>query len=1108
MTMTVSPLTFIPTDDLRNAEYVIDDILDDVLFIKAQSEDKDIAEFREKYVAVLSKVLGGQFDTFEDKGLRGDVDDIMEYAEKTFGKDVVDKLKPETEKYLQSAFRTGQRMKVVPENIQTLWDRPRREAVDWLVDHDRFWIGKVFPEHLSDGFRDTITEGLKQGLGRKDIGRMLRESVMGTPGLPGKQEYYTRIASTSITRANNWGGIFSLHAAGFTEYTIRAVMDERTSAICREMNGKRFSVKESFSLVQDALSGPPSAIEDISPFPKLDRKRGEHYITVGKSKQYLTGKTSSWLAGHGLSLPPYHPSCRSSYVVTEEQEQEHHAVIEPGRPPFNVKDLSPVAMKLDGMHEKKVFQDRQGNRWLFKPVGKNEEFRVWGDRAAADLAERLGIPTPEVYVTEIGGRTGSIQKMFDVAGNFRGINPTTLTRDELSAIQQEHVFDWLISNHDAHPGNMIRMKDGRLAGIDKGQMFRFFGKDKLSIDYNPNPERSLYNDLFSAYTDGKDVNLLSPSHSDLKSLLKKIKDIPDDEFKQILSPYAKRAAASGRLAYDTEEEFFKQVLKRKNDIDREVTNFYNRLRRTRQKVLGTLPKKKAGVFREIDAAFMKKVKESGGLGQSMFVAGDDFENMNLLVYQVKGKGMFLEGKLRAGSQSKLLQRLGIDAGIAEPDEYWDRVLKMAKSYNHHLGPGGDGEIPDHTADLWDRLMKDLKSDKSGKAKQYRKYVSSLASKRGRKISWSKKALGKKIEQYVPPQKKLSGKLAPYTVQTTKGWDYKKSVKHGEVHLAAGKRSFAGTGYDVDLKDGVKLHFIQHGDNNKYSKFGKIRIEIKDDSPSGIRKALKKLGDLGMDSGLATKEDMELLYLSKVSYAAGVGDDIKITPSMSVRQRIKAYRNYWEKNLRVRDITKVKSYSPVPRFDEDRGWGRWTRFDIDPGKFEKEMKGYTLGHNFHGSRTKVINEILGSGGALEATEEKYRIGLPISGMSPIADQSSGGASYVFTRVAGPRTGRQFDVIFSKDLLLDPDTISYNSDYYGRVEPGFIASHRKRTIEDWKKLTGSGNNETLIRNNLPLAEYLERINAGSESERQSIIRSFHKHGITKMRGKKIEDIVKVR
>ena len=1105
MKTVASPLTFVSTDDLHSAGIVIDDILDDVLFIKAQQEDKDVAEFRKKYTAVLEKILKGQFDTFEDKGLRGDVDDIMEYAEKSFGREVADKLKPDTEKYLQRAFRTGQRMDVVPEKIQTLWDRPRREAVDWLVDHDRFWIGKVFPEHLSDGFRDTITEGLKEGLGRKEIGRMLRESVIGAPGLPGKQEYYTRIASTSVTRARNWGGMFSLHAAGFTEYTIRAVMDERTSAICREMNGKRFSVKESFSLVQDALSGPPSRIEDISPFPEYDREKGEHYITVGKSKRYLAGKTSNWLAGHGLSLAPYHPNCRTTYTVTEEQVQEHHAVIEPGRPPFDVKNLSPVAMDLDGMHEKSVFEDKEGNRWLFKPVGKNEEFRVWGDRAAADLAGRLGIPTPEVYATEIGGRTGSIQKMFDVAGNFRGINPTTLTRDELSAVQREHVFDWLISNHDGHPGNMIRTKDGKLVGIDKGQMFRFFGKDKLSVDYNPNPERSLYNDLFKSYTDGKDVNLLSPSHKDLKSLFKKIKHIPDDEFRQILSPYAKRAAASGRLAFDTEDEFFRHVLARKNDIDRGVTNFYNRLRRARQKVLGKTTRKVAA-FRDVDAAFVKKVKESGPMGQSLFVAGDDFENMNLLVYQVEGKGFLLEGKLRAGSQSKLLQRLGIDAGVTEPDEYWERVLKVAKSYNHHLGPGGDGEMPDHTADLWKKLLRETKEDTSDKAKFYKKYLSSLGTERKKKISWSEKGLGQKIWKHIPPKRKVPGKV-PFTVKVTDAWDYKKLAREGRIRLGMGRQHFAGTGYDVDLGGGVNLHFIQHGDENKYSKFGKIRIEIPKDNPAGIRKALDKLKDLGLDSGLASKDDLEYLYLSKVSYAAGVSDKVRITPSMSVKQRIKAYREFWQKEIKVDDITKVKDYSYIPRFDQDRGWARWTRFDVDARDFDKEMKGYTLGHSFHGNRKKAIQDILDSGGSLAATEEKFRIGIPIRGMSPDADQRTGGASYVFTRVAGPRTSRRFDVVFRKDLLRDPDTISYTSDYYGRVEPDFMASHRKRTIDEWKKLSGHSSNETLIRNNLPLAEYLERVNAESESERKSIIRMFHDRGIKKIGNRKIEDIVRV-
>jgi SPP1 gp7 family putative phage head morphogenesis protein len=419
----------------------------------------------------------------------------------------------------------------VPEKIQTLWDRPRQEALDWLVEHDRFWIGKVFPEHLSDEFRGVIADGLNRGLGRQDIGRRLRDVVMGRPGVPAKQEFYRRIAATSVNRARNWGAVFSLEEAGFTEYEIRAVMDERTSAICRFMNGKVFRVRDAMDTVQRALSGPPSAIERIAPWPRYDAKRGDHYLTAGGSRHYLSGKSSRWLSDRGLSLPPYHGNCRTIYLVTRRQFEEHREVVEPAAPPFDVSELEPVRMRLDGMHEKQVFRDKEGSRWLFKPVGRGEEFRAWGDRAAVELAERLGLPTPEVYVTEIGGRTGSLQRMFDAAGNFRGVNPTALTAEELAAIQREHVFDWLISNHDGHAGKFLRLADGRTVAIDKGQLYRFFGKDKLDVGYVPNPERSLYSEVFGAYARGEDVKLLPPSHREIEGLLKRIEALPDEEFR-------------------------------------------------------------------------------------------------------------------------------------------------------------------------------------------------------------------------------------------------------------------------------------------------------------------------------------------------------------------------------------------------------------------------------------------------------------------------------------------------------------------------------------------------------------------------------------------------
>ncbi len=380
--------------DLERADRIVGDILGDVLLVKAEPENARIAGFRERYAAALGKVLRGQFDRFESEGLRGEIDDVMAYAEEAFGLEVAEKLLPDTKRYLKRAFRTGQKIGVVPDSVKILWDKPRQEALDWLVEHDRFWIGKVFPEHLSGDFRQAITAGLQEGLGRKDIGRRLRDMVMGTPGVPRKLEYYKRIASTTVNRARNWGGVFSLHAAGFTEYEIRSVEDERTSNICREMSGKVFRVRDAMDLVQRAIDSPPSAIEQLAPWPRYDTERRDHYLTVDGSRQYLAGKNTQWLAGHGLSLPPYHGNCRSTYVVTVSQVTEHREVVQPAAPPFDVAGLAQVKMPLDGIHEKSVFEDPDGDRWLFKPARRGEEFTAWGDRAAAELAKRLGIPTP------------------------------------------------------------------------------------------------------------------------------------------------------------------------------------------------------------------------------------------------------------------------------------------------------------------------------------------------------------------------------------------------------------------------------------------------------------------------------------------------------------------------------------------------------------------------------------------------------------------------------------------------------------------------------------------------------------------------------------------
>jgi len=1089
-----------PTGTLRKAERLVTAILCTLCFSKAAAPD-EFAKFERLYRQALGRVIKSQVAEFAEIDFKAEIADVMQYAQNVFGEKMADKLEPEIKRYLTNAFRLGQTIKYVPEHIQTRFDLKHQLAVDWLVKHDQFWIGKVFPENLSGDFKKIIADGIEEGFGHKAIGEKLSTFMLGERGVGGKQYLYDRVASTTVSRARNWGSIYSLHEAGFEEYQIRAVMDERTSAICREMDGKVFKVALAMKTVQKALKSSPADIETLSPFPRWDKGQGDFYIAPKGKPLYFSGKSSNWLQSHGLSLPPYHPNCRTTYIVTTTQYRE----IETGAPPFDVSELEEVPMQLDGMHTKIVYKDKEGNHWLFKPVGEGDEFRAWGDHAAAQLAEKLGLETPEIYITTIGGKHGSLQKMYDVAGNFRSVAAKALTEEELAVIQREHIFDWLISNHDGHAGNLIRTRDGQLVGIDKGQLFRFFGKDRLSYKYNPNPEKSFYNQVFEAYARGEDVKLLDINSPQIKQLFDAIEKLDDDEFVSILASYAERAAKQGRLAHGTQEAFLRKALERKHSLQSDFKKFYASLDKERKTALGAVTELKP--LRPIDAAFVKKVKESGTMGQSVLVGGEDFENMNLLAYYIDGDGVILEGKLRAQAQSKLLQRLGIDAGAAAVDPYWDDVLTLAKSYNHHLGVKGDGIIPEHTAKLWQELRKKLAKDKTALGKHYRKYVDSLAELKRKDVIWDKAAVGRKVELYVPPKGKAP-KGSRYKAKVGSGWDYSKEAKQGRVTLKKGKKDFGGTGYDVDLGDDVKLHYIQHGDHNKYSKQGRIRIEIDAPTPAKLRKAIEKIKQLGLDSGLATAEDMEYLYLSKVSYAAGVIDDIPVTPAMTTKQKITALKKYWEKKLGVRDLRKLKEYDPTPHFDLDKGWARWRRFDIPADKFEKEMGDYILGHSTYGDVDKAIEKILDSDGSLFATEEKFRIGVTIRGMSPASDQASGGASYVFTRIAKAQKKKSYSLVFDRHLLLDPDSISYDSDLFGRVTPESITKNRKRAISEWKKCANRSGNETLIRNNVPLLEYLEQVNVKNQQQRTAILKSFRKRGITEIRGRKIEEIVKVR
>lgn len=187
-----------------------------------------------------------------------------------------------------------------------------RGAVAALADQQLWWIGRFWGEHLSKTISATITrEAVVGGLGREEVGRIVRGVVGGTfpgVGVPGTwsgstEQYFTSLAGTVRNQASNYGVLTTFVEGGVERYRIVAVLDKRTSDVCRLMDGREFSVRTGAKLAADRLDADsPEAVKNVSPWRSAT------------SAETIAGAENpeEALSRAGMALPPYHGSCRSS----------------------------------------------------------------------------------------------------------------------------------------------------------------------------------------------------------------------------------------------------------------------------------------------------------------------------------------------------------------------------------------------------------------------------------------------------------------------------------------------------------------------------------------------------------------------------------------------------------------------------------------------------------------------------------------------------------------------------------------------------------------------------------------------------------------------------
>lgn len=192
-----------------------------------------------------------------------------------------------------------------------------------LADDGPYWIGNVYDRQLSRRIAEVSNDAiLNQGLGRVDAAKVMDEVLRQEFALHGGKsiyaaevpaqfagnlDQYNRILTSNVaSRVRNFGHLTAMNDAAVERFRFVAVMDERTSEVCQEMDGREFTVRTAMARLElIAESDDPEVFKTMAPWP---RNADQIKDIAGKGS---FAEQNARLEASNFTFPPLHGECRS-----------------------------------------------------------------------------------------------------------------------------------------------------------------------------------------------------------------------------------------------------------------------------------------------------------------------------------------------------------------------------------------------------------------------------------------------------------------------------------------------------------------------------------------------------------------------------------------------------------------------------------------------------------------------------------------------------------------------------------------------------------------------------------------------------------------------------
>lgn len=170
-----------------------------------------------------------------------------------------------------------------------------------------YWVGKEFNKGFTDRLKDIIESAFRGEVARSELAGRLKDEFASE--LKQSVRYFEGVSDHIISQNQNISTVNQARKYGVKYYKVVAVMDSRTSAICRSMNGRLIPAEHIERQCDNIMNAKDMASKKAA---------------ATWAKAPYNGRSDKMDSNFGM--PPYHFRCRTEIVPAWVDEYKNDGV--------------------------------------------------------------------------------------------------------------------------------------------------------------------------------------------------------------------------------------------------------------------------------------------------------------------------------------------------------------------------------------------------------------------------------------------------------------------------------------------------------------------------------------------------------------------------------------------------------------------------------------------------------------------------------------------------------------------------------------------------------------------------------------------------------------